>query len=767
MGKRGGKKGGGGRRGKRARENSANWTTKEDFGNDEFEEYYKVQKVCPDDQWDAFMTSLKSHLPMTFRINGSGRFANDLRRKLEEDFMSRFSNGPLEIDGEVIEPPKPLPWYPDKLAWQMNFSRYHLRRIDALKDVHEFMKRETDTGAITRQEAVSMIPPLFLDVQPHHRVLDMCAAPGSKTFQLLEALHQGGQEPTGVVVANDSDMMRCNMLTHQSQRMKSPSIVVTNHEAQIFPSVQDSDPNSTDKNVMYDRILCDVPCSGDGTVRKQPDIWKKWSVANGNGLHILQLRIALRGAELLKVGGRMVYSTCTFNPIEDEAVVAELLRRTHGALELVDMSHMTKELKFEKGMVNWGVRDRDGWYKTFADAENAPKIEDTMFPKGDEEELNLPFAMRFLPHHQDTGGFFVAVLQKTKVMPPVAYPARRRRSWAPKRRIKVSLAVRDSDCGSCVSMTLGLYGSDKKVEKDTTEKPEVKSEKHADTDITADVKKTSLPPWGVRGGGTRNADSSNNNNNNRRGWKGVDPMVPFFEEEHLTSMKAFYGIPDDCPVLSSLISRTFETKPKKLAYISPGVKLLLQMDAKESLKVVFCGLKIFERHEGRDGMINCIYRICQEGLHSILPYMTKQILYPSIEEFIGLLRDKTVDLPESYKTESPGDDDSKPQTEPMQTGERKAPRRIQFSSKQALEDISKVQMGSCVALLQDDYLKELGLQESTQGGLRAHAPFAIPCWRGRSGINAMVSRLDCDQMLDRLESAKPGIVSSIIIAPNE
>lgn len=740
--------------------------SKEDFGNADFEEYYRVQKVCPEGEWDAFMASLKSHLPMTFRINGSGRFANDLRRKLEDDFMSRFSKGPLEIDGEVIEPPKPLPWYPDKLAWQMNFSRYHLRRIDVLKDVHEFMKRETDTGAITRQEAVSMIPPLFLDVQPHHRVLDMCAAPGSKTFQLLEALHQGGEEPSGVVVANDSDMMRCNMLTHQSQRMKSPSIVVTNHEAQIFPSIKDSDPNSNDTSVMYDRILCDVPCSGDGTVRKQPDIWKKWSVANGIGLHILQLRIALRGAELLKVGGRMVYSTCTFNPIEDEAVVAELLRRTHGALELVDMSHMTKDLKFEKGMLDWSVRDRVGWFKTFDDAQNAPKIEETMFPKGDEKKLNIPFAMRFLPHQQDTGGFFVAVLQKTKVMPPIAYPARRRRSWVPRKRIKVSLAVSDTDR---VSMTLGFYGSDfKKVGDDDStrtirekerdvEKETAAADAPSPTDTTKDK---TLPPWGIRGGGTRNANRSNKKDS-REGWRGVDPMVPYLEEEQLTVIKNFYGISDDCPVMSSLISRTFEAKPKKLAYISPGVKLLLQMDAKENLKAVFCGLKIFERQDGRDGLITCVYRICQEGLHVILPYITKQIVYPSIEEFVGLLRDKTVDLPESCRIESP-EEDSKPQTESMQTEERKAPRRMQFASKRALESISQIQMGSCVALLHDDYLKELGLQESAQGGLRAHAPFAIPCWRGRSGINAMVSRLDCDQMLDRLESAKPGIVSTTI-----
>lgn len=74
----------------------------------------------------------------------------------------------------------------------------------------------------------------------------------------------------------------------------------------------------------FDRVLCDVPCSGDGTLRKAPDIWRRWTANNGNGLHALQLRIALHSAHMLRVGGRMVYSTCTFNPVEDEAVVAEV-----------------------------------------------------------------------------------------------------------------------------------------------------------------------------------------------------------------------------------------------------------------------------------------------------------------------------------------------------------------------------------------------------------------------------------------------------------
>jgi 16S rRNA C967 or C1407 C5-methylase (RsmB/RsmF family) len=247
----------------------------------------------------------------------------------------------------------------------MNFSRTQLRKQPVLEALHEFMKRENETGSITRQEAVSMVPPLFMDVEPHHWVLDMCAAPGSKTFQLLEMLHAGPAPPTGLVVANDADAMRCNLLCHQTKRMCSPHLVVTHHEAQGFPLLRDLDPASPDTHVLFDRILCDVPCSGDGTMRKAPDIWHRWSTASGNGLHGLQLRIALRAFQLLRVGGRLVYSTCTFNPVEDEAVVAELLRRTAGALELVDCSDALPGLRRMPGKQRWRVRDRQRWYDTW------------------------------------------------------------------------------------------------------------------------------------------------------------------------------------------------------------------------------------------------------------------------------------------------------------------------------------------------------------------------------------------------------------------
>ena len=77
----------------------------------------------------------------------------------------------------------------------------------------------------------------------------------------------------------------------------------------------------------FDRVLCDVPCTGDGTARKNGDVFRKWSPAAAVGLHPLQLLIALRGLQLLKVGGYMCYSTCSFNPIESECAAYCVLYR--------------------------------------------------------------------------------------------------------------------------------------------------------------------------------------------------------------------------------------------------------------------------------------------------------------------------------------------------------------------------------------------------------------------------------------------------------
>ena len=134
----------------------------------------------------------------------------------------------------------------------------------------------------------------------------MCAAPGSKTFQLLEIIHESaeaGSLPNGMVcklilifgclidnfltffpncfrlnqvVANDVDYKRSNLLIHQTKRTCTTNLIVTNNEGQHFPNCNSKRALSIDQ-LLFDRVLCDVPCSGDGTLRKAPDIWRRWS----------------------------------------------------------------------------------------------------------------------------------------------------------------------------------------------------------------------------------------------------------------------------------------------------------------------------------------------------------------------------------------------------------------------------------------------------------------------------------------------------------
>lgn len=310
-----------------------------------------------------------------------------------------------------------------------------------------------------------MIPPLLMDVQPTHVVLDMCAAPGSKAAQLLEMLHVGeearvrktlrsfaqedgldlGKETeeeakvdleadptdcgraTGLLIANDADYKRGHMLVHQLKRLSSPNLLVTNHDATQFPSIKLSNPEHPGKPryLKFDRILADVPCSGDGTLRKNVNLWKDWTPGNALGLHLTQIRILVRALQLLKVGGKVVYSTCSMNPVENESVVAAAIDRCGGVgnVGIVDSSNELPGLKRYPGMTSWKIMDKAGrtwssWdeVQKFAKESNEGvipgRLVESMFPQPDAQDVPLDRCMRVYPHMQDTGGFFITVLEK-------------------------------------------------------------------------------------------------------------------------------------------------------------------------------------------------------------------------------------------------------------------------------------------------------------------------------------------------------------------
>ncbi|EGZ15838.1 hypothetical protein PHYSODRAFT_447412, partial [Phytophthora sojae] len=539
------------------------------YENENFDAYYKAQNIMADADWAAFKKALATPLPTTFRINSSCPFADRIREHIEQDF--KFDG--LVVDDEPVEPISPMPWYPDNRGFTWSVERRRVRKLPILKEFQSWLVELSNSGSITRQEAVSMIPPLVLGVESHHKVLDMCAAPGSKTSQLLESLHskefETGKTPTGVVVANDVDLKRAYMLVHQSKRISSPALLVTCHEAQNIPFLGE---DGTERDGVFDRILCDAPCSGDGTLRKNPLIWKNWSAKNGIALHPLQLQIAKRGAALLKVGGNMCYSTCTFNPLENEAVVADLLRWGKGSLELVDVSNTLPLLKRRPGINTWKVMDSKltefASYEDYVAQDEKEKTKDkiraTMFPPTAEEaeNLHLERCMRCLPQDENTGGFFICLLKKVAPTP------------------------------------------DEKEEATESASDEASAEE---------------------------AKPRKNRRDDRRNKKGE--VYVAFGADNWTNVREYYDIAPEFSA-SQLITRSEDAKSVTFVTESITMALLEEMKRKK-LKVVYAGLKMFERNETTEG--GKVYRVCQAGLPHILPFMNKRKAKVSTKDFQMML----------------------------------------------------------------------------------------------------------------------------------
>jgi multisite-specific tRNA:(cytosine-C5)-methyltransferase len=345
--------------------------------------------------------------------------------------------------------------------------------------------------------------------------------------------HNNHNDGKGIIVANDLDGKRIQTLIHNLQRIKkNDNLVVTNISADAFP---------LPRKQHFDRIMCDVPCSGDGTLRKEPSIWTKWSPRNAIALHPIQLSIASRGVSLLKKGGIMAYSTCSLNVIENEAVVAELLRIHKGNLELLDVNSRLPKLKRRVGMTQWLVYGDD-----MTVIENPAPSNRSMFPPSDEEIswMNLDRCLRIVPMDQNTGGFFVAMFRKT--------------------------------------------GENEKKKKKSSRK-----RKKPCTD---------------------------------------DLIYRKFDNKAWNSIKEYYGIKasdDDVRLVTRASGRVGYLIKKNLQ------KLVFSLQ-EDSVPIVIAGVKMVERL--KPGSTGCDWRLRQEGLETILPFLTnKRVVTVSRRVFLDLL----------------------------------------------------------------------------------------------------------------------------------
>jgi multisite-specific tRNA:(cytosine-C5)-methyltransferase len=730
-----------------------------------------------EEMWKA----LQADLPNSFRFTGTKSDALAVREIFKQRYVPAIAA--KKFEGKPVPPPEAVSAFPDELVWHMKTHKKVIRRHAPFADFQKFLVAEAASGNISRQEVVSMIPPHFLDVKPGMVVLDMCAAPGSKSAQLAEMIHGDEEErvrktangepadndgegdysddgrSTGLLIANDSDYKRAGMLVHQVKRLNFPNLIVTQHDASIFPSIELPNSNSRQKQYLkYDRILADVPCSGDGTARKNPNVWQKWTPKDGLGLHGLQLRILFRGLQMLKKGGRMVYSTCSMNPVENEAVVAAAIEACGGnsKVQLVDCSALLPNLKRRPGLNVWKVLDTSqvsggektahmftSW-DTFQKAKAkygveepersfSTKITAGCFPpisKSPEDRIPLERCIRVYPHLQDTGAFFIAIIEKlddikvTQVQNPEnAAKAQRSQARAdmttgasvptpPENVIEVDATKLQSDSEvPDVAATLK-----RKLEESEEIVPlkRVKTDEESPAEPTENgsIKKESTPiangsATATSTGVTDTRPKPENQSQNKEYFEYLpadDPVV--------TSIMDFFGISERFPRDRFMVKNKEGLSLNKIYYTSAFAKTILQQNKDRGMKFIHCGVIMFVAHKIKDkDYTHAPWRLQTEGIRILEPWASKRIINCTSKETLHQL------IIEMFP---------------------KLPKEGEHGLGEVGDQLQKMDIGCCFVRVEKDDAQDIPFR------------MVLPLWRHPGSANLMVDKDDRKAMLLRL-----------------
>jgi tRNA (cytosine49-C5)-methyltransferase len=270
---------------------------------------------------------------------------------------------------------------PEKL--KQNLEKKNWKIYQPWKSNPEVMiiKSELQPGEIGRslehllghyyvQELASMLPLIALDPKPNEIIIDLCAAPGSKTTQAAARM-----ENKGTIIANEVSIGRLKILATNTERCGVTNTIITKKEGAAFLK---------EINIKFDKILIDAPCSGEGTLRSNPKTAIMWNPKTIKKLSKLQKRLVKESINNLKEKGELVYSTCTHTPEENEEIVDFLLNEFKGKIEIQEIK---LPIKTRQGITNW---------------------------MGKNYNENVKFSCRVYPQDNNTEGFFIAKFRKIK-----------------------------------------------------------------------------------------------------------------------------------------------------------------------------------------------------------------------------------------------------------------------------------------------------------------------------------------------------------------
>ena len=265
------------------------------------------------------------------------------------------------------------PFEMEQVPWCQNGYYYSSCDTPGKHPYHE-------AGVYYIQEPSAMAPVEYLDVKPGERVLDLCAAPGGKSTQI--ATKMNGE---GMLVCNEIHPARAKILSENVERLGITNAVVLNETPARLANMFEG---------YFDKILVDAPCSGEGMFRKNEDACGEWSLENVRICGERQDEILDCAASMLKPGGRIVYSTCTFAPMENEGSIYRFLNR-------YPEFHTVPAKIYEgmsKGRIEWYLNDN-----TVGDIETA---------KREDMAEQIAGTIRLWPHLLKGEGHYLAVLEK-------------------------------------------------------------------------------------------------------------------------------------------------------------------------------------------------------------------------------------------------------------------------------------------------------------------------------------------------------------------
>ncbi len=221
------------------------------------------------------------------------------------------------------------------------------------------------------QELASMLPVLALAPKENERVLDLCASPGSKTTQIAAKMSN-----KGLLIANEVKFGRIKILSANTERCGVMNMLITKRDGIALCK------RFKEEGFLFDKILLDAPCSGEGTIRSTPRTLEMWNIKTIENLSKLQKSMIASAIEILKPSGELVYSTCTHAPEENEEVIDFVLKNFKVKAEKINLP-----IKAREGITSW---------------------------EGKEYSKDVKLSCRIYPQDNNTEGFFIAKLRKIK-----------------------------------------------------------------------------------------------------------------------------------------------------------------------------------------------------------------------------------------------------------------------------------------------------------------------------------------------------------------